>query len=95
MATVFAHRVEELVSRGSFLTEGDSARALGLGHLIAHEIGHLLLGKDSHAPRGLMRYPWKARDLKQAAWGGLTFTGGQTSRIRDELGERTRELAVD
>ena len=89
IATIFYQRVDKLVSQGSFSVEGDSARALILGHIIAHEIGHLLLGKGSHASRGLMSFPWKKKELKDAAWGGLVFTRGQTRRIRDELIERT------
>lgn len=31
----------------------------GLGHIMAHEIGHLLLGVHSHAPAGLMAVSWR------------------------------------
>ena len=44
MAYVFYHRVEEL-ARTRNLSAGDS-----LGHAMAHEIGHLLLGTNSHSP---------------------------------------------
>ena len=30
----------------------------GLGHAMAHEVGHLLLGAHSHAPAGLMTAHW-------------------------------------
>ena len=87
-ATIFYQRVHELVSQGSFSVDGNSA--LVLGHIIAHEIGHLLLGKGSHTSRGLMSFPWNKKELKDAAWGGLIFTRGQTRRIRDALLQRTR-----
>ena len=35
-----------------------SLEPLMLGHLVAHEIGHLLLGTSAHSVRGLMRSPW-------------------------------------
>jgi hypothetical protein len=31
----------------------------GLGHVMAHEVGHLLLGAHSHAPTGLMAISWR------------------------------------
>jgi hypothetical protein len=31
----------------------------GLGHVMAHEVGHLLLGTHSHAPTGLMAVSWR------------------------------------
>jgi hypothetical protein len=33
-------------------------RATLLGRTLAHELGHLLLGTNAHAPRGLMRARW-------------------------------------
>jgi hypothetical protein len=30
----------------------------GLGHVMAHEVGHLLLGGHSHSPAGLMNADW-------------------------------------
>ncbi len=88
-ATIFHQRVDELVSQGSFSVDRNSAQALVLGHIIAHEIGHLLLGKGSHASRGLMSFPWNKKELKEAAWGGLAFTRGQTRRVRNAMVERT------
>ena len=39
-----------------------------LGHAAAHEIGHLLLGSNSHSPFGLMRARWSGQDLQNACW---------------------------
>jgi hypothetical protein len=38
--------------------------ARGLGHVIAHEIGHLLLGVNSHSRDGLMQPDWLPRDTR-------------------------------
>jgi hypothetical protein len=53
-----------------------------LGHIIAHELGHLLLGSDSHSATGLMSAVWQAKELRQASQGNLFFTNDQQDRIR-------------
>jgi hypothetical protein len=55
-----------------------------LGHVVAHEIGHLLLGSNSHSDAGIMRPHWDERDLANASKGELLFTQrqGQTMRAR-------------
>jgi hypothetical protein len=37
-----------------------------LGRAIAHEIGHLLLATNTHAPSGLMRELWSHDELQRA-----------------------------
>ena len=59
-----------------------------LGHGIAHEIGHLLLGTNSHFPSGLMSAHWNARELKLAARGQLTFSIDQAAAIRGDVRAR-------
>ena len=53
-----------------------------LGFVIAHELGHLLLGRDSHSATGLMSAVWQATELRQASQGILFFTNDQQERIR-------------
>ncbi len=52
-----------------------------LGFVIAHEIGHLLLGRDSHSATGLMSAVWQATELRQASQGILFFNNAQQNRI--------------
>jgi tetratricopeptide (TPR) repeat protein len=78
-ASVFSDRVKELAKGG-----GTSIEVI-LGHAVAHEIGHLLLGSNSHSSMGLMRSKWSRQDLVQAAGGELQFTQGEVARIRDGL----------
>ena len=59
-----------------------------LGHGIAHEIGHLLLGTNSHSPSGLMSAHWSTRELKLAARGQLTFSIDQAVAIRGDVRAR-------
>jgi len=61
-----------------------------LGHLIAHELGHLLLGTNSHFPVGIMRANWRPAEIKQALMGNLSFTPQQVERIRDDVQLRLR-----
>jgi len=51
-----------------FPTLGDTAAlsARALGHIAAHELGHFVLGRNSHARSGLMDAQWK--------WNGVQAT---------------------
>jgi hypothetical protein len=53
-----------------------------LGAAMAHEIGHLFLGPNSHSPAGIMRAGWKEQDLLEASQARLTFTADQARLIR-------------
>ena len=44
-----------------------------LGSVMAHEIGHLLLGSHAHAISGIMRGHWESGELHQIAMGTLRF----------------------
>jgi hypothetical protein len=52
-----------------------------LAHVIAHEIGHLLLPRTPHSATGLMKADWDRALLREAAAGSLTFTDEQIQRI--------------
>jgi hypothetical protein len=56
-----------------------------LGHVIAHEIGHLLLGANSHSPVGIMRPQWRLADEVWMAKGALVFDTDQAKRMQMEL----------
>ena len=51
--------------------------ARGLGHVMAHEVGHVLMGVNSHAGEGLMRANWNPRQDRPQ-----TFTRNQVRQIR-------------
>ena len=59
-----------------------------LGHVIAHELGHLL-GLRSHARTGIMRADWNLTDLQDIAFGYFSFTPQQADVIRAEVRRRT------
>ena len=56
-----------------------------LGHVIAHEMGHLLLAYGAHALAGVMRPEWDRAQVTAAAAGRLTFTPDQAASIREHL----------
>lgn len=84
-AEIFNERVADW-SRG-----GDIAAYQLLGHVIAHELGHLLLGPDSHSPTGLMRAAWDPKEIKLMARGYLPFTAKQRRRLRVEVLQRAEQ----
>lgn len=59
--------------------------AIILGHAMAHELGHLLLGTNSHSRDGLMRAHWEPGDLAQASRGRLLFSAEESTRMRSRF----------
>jgi len=53
-----------------------------LGHGIAHEIGHLLLGTNSHASAGLMSARWQPAELASASQGRLLFSPLESQKMQ-------------
>ncbi|MCP5110126.1 MAG: hypothetical protein GY953_04755 [bacterium] len=88
VSAVCAHRAEELANqiRGS--------EAAILGHLMAHELGHLLLGSGSHAPTGIMHVPWYPKELKLVKQGTMLFNSKQAKRIRTRVLMRMEAAAA-
>jgi len=59
------------------VSEGDL-----LGYVVVHELGHLLLGLDSHSADGVMRGKWNFAALQQMARGTLIFSANEAERMR-------------
>jgi hypothetical protein len=53
-----------------------------LGYVVVHELGHLLLGQDSHSANGVMRAKWDFAALQQVARGTLIFSANEAERMR-------------
>jgi hypothetical protein len=62
--------------------------AVVLGHAMAHEVGHLLLGTHDHSAIGLMRGQWSSEELQRAAQGQLRFSEDESARLRRAVGGR-------
>jgi hypothetical protein len=80
LATVYVDRVERLV-RGS---GGDLGMLLG--RAMAHEIGHLLMGRASHAVRGLMRPRWTRAEVTRNVGADWTFDALDLRAMRARTG---------
>jgi hypothetical protein len=65
-------------------TDGTDVASL-LGHVAAHEIGHLLLGTNSHAAAGIMHAHWTAEELASTKIGGLLFLDKEARQMREKL----------
>ena len=75
MAYIFYSRIQTLVA------DGDAGLSDILGHAMAHEIGHLLIG-PSHSQVGIMQAEWTREDLASAARNQLSFTPSQLELLR-------------
>jgi hypothetical protein len=84
-ASVFVRRAEELAMSAPMSVPYDAAKAVVLGHVIAHEIGHLLLGPGKHSASGIMESPWSRAVLKRMATSHLSFTSAEVQLIRERL----------
>jgi hypothetical protein len=86
LAYVFYRRVA-LLAHGA----GNDAESKILGHVVAHEMGHLLLPANSHSPSGVMRADWDSQQLHRVVKGVLQFTPEQSELIRSNVSSvRTR-----
>jgi hypothetical protein len=56
-----------------------------LGYVIAHELGHLLLGSNSHSHTGLMQATWNPRILSEMPRALLVFTRDQKALLLSRL----------
>ena len=84
-ASVFYHRVEEL--SGIFT----SSTPVVLGHVIAHEMGHLLLGHGGHSRTGLMTANWDRKELERVNQRTFIFNSQQAKEIRARFLERLQQ----
>jgi hypothetical protein len=82
VANVFAHDAGQLASRRGI------NYAVILGHLLAHEMGHLLLGARSHSSIGIMRAAWHVKELETIAQGRLMFTPAESETLRRNIQAR-------
>ena len=81
LATVFGDRIVPAATRLGM----DSGALMGL--VVAHEVGHLLLGDHSHGERGVMTAEWSDERLRQAPlkW---RFSREEAAAIQARLLER-------
>jgi hypothetical protein len=77
--TVFINPVQQKARIGNL------SNGAFLGHAVAHEIGHLLLGANSHSSAGIMRPKWRPVDEEWMVKGALLFGAAQGAKMRSTL----------
>lgn len=77
--TVFLDRIWAVAHRQPLL------QARVLGHVLAHEIAHVLRGTNSHSWTGVMKAHWDDADYRAMRTRGLTFVAGDIVAIRARL----------
>jgi len=61
-----------------------------LGHVIAHEVAHVLIGAG-HSEEGIMLGEWSRPVLQRISWGlELDFSNGQSKQLRRAVLRRTK-----
>jgi len=87
-ATVYYESAERL-TRISRNAEIDLSVVLGC--LIAHEIGHLLLGENRHSASGIMKAQWELKQLQLAMMGSLLFLPEERALLTANARERSNK----
>lgn len=81
LATVYLDRIDALAAQAG------ADRGELLGRVIAHEIGHLILGTTRHSSIGLMRATWTAAELRRRWAFDWKFSSQEAKEIRRRLEE--------
>ncbi len=63
-----------------------------LASVMAHEVGHLLLGSNAHAISGIMQAHWERGELRRISMGSLLFLPEQGKRMRARMTQREHLL---
>jgi hypothetical protein len=84
-AYVFYDRVQEFAESKADRRFHFAGPYIVLAHVIAHEIGHLLIPGEAHTANGIMRARWKYSDWVRASHGSLLFPPDQVRIIRNGL----------
>jgi hypothetical protein len=79
VAFVFADRAK------GFGSSPDWAYGPVLGHIVAHELGHLLLGRGAHSLDGIMHTRWGSPEIVRSLQRQMLFTKQQSERIRAQV----------
>jgi hypothetical protein len=89
IANVFYDRLQGLP------TSASCSRGTILGHVIAHELGHLLLGRKNHSSSGIMSANWQRdKQIIQLRAGALLFSSEEAKHLRKNILERQNSLRM-
>ncbi len=85
---VLASVYYEFASRRARSDDAEFELPIILGCVMAHELGHLLLGSNSHSDKGIMLPRWEVNQVRQLMMGRLLFTPDQSNLMRLEARAR-------
>jgi hypothetical protein len=88
LATIYVDRIAWLSA------QAEVGAAKLLGHAIAHEIGHLLLGTNAHGSAGLMRAVWSRAELRRHHPADWLFARSEGAAMRQSLQHRDRQARM-
>jgi hypothetical protein len=77
VANVYSDRVSKMADQQDV--------GVVLGRIVAHELGHLLLGKNEHSRAGVMRAVFLPRDVQSGLADSILFLPGEAKRIRAQV----------
>ena len=82
LATVYLERVAQLAD------DAHVSHAIVLARTMAHELGHLVLGTNTHSRHGLMRPAWTADELSRNRAIDWIIPAAEGARMRQRLRRR-------
>jgi len=86
----FAIHTTAWISASSFepvVNAGLAPWSAVLGYVMAHELGHLLLGENSHSAEGVMIRRFGLPEWARVARGQMFFSTAEASRMRDRVNQ--------
>ena len=87
-AMIFYDRVQKLTPPGIISLPN------ALGHGMAHEIGHVLLGSTEHSAAGIMKANWGRTDYQRAQAGSMEFSAAQGRVMQERAPKRLANRAA-
>lgn len=84
--TVFLDRLKPMI-------EGSPSGAASLlGHVLAHEMGHILEGNAQHSESGVLKGRWSRSEIRDMVVHNLSFTDYDRSAILAGIGVAARQV---
>jgi hypothetical protein len=88
IAIVFTDETDQVAEHFDRHSGANLESGVLLGVVVAHELGHLLLGAGSHSDIGVMRANWHRKELKLIAQHTVAFTPAQVEKMRANVEAR-------
>jgi hypothetical protein len=82
-----------VVMADRLLSNGAKVLPVLLGHVMSHEIAHLLQNSQMHSAKGIMKAHWTSSDFAEMLWRPMRFSAEDTEWIRTGMRLR-RQTAI-